>query len=222
MTNTTQISPKQAELVQELVEAYGIDPAKVRFFNDEPEPFLGYENDCIVLNRIAPDVRGITPTAQISPFADSIGVRVELEFADGQKRSGLGVANLNECDEHGEVLSSTQILLMAQARALRAALRTAGISILQLHRRHKLNSTVAEMPAPKTERAALLAQVHALGYEAGLIKSWTGPDGSNNTDKSHWRSYLMHRYGVSSCDQLSNELLADLAASLRPVAKKAA
>ncbi len=198
------LSASQASLVADLAGRYGIDPSEITFFTDDPKPFLGYEATCVMLGRLRPDLVSIDIEPIETSFVDSLSLRCSLTFADGRHRSAVGVVNVAE-QLDGKPMSSQQLYQAASGRAIRNALRTAGIDIVKLHAESV--DDPKEVSSPKTERAALLAQVHALGKEVGLISAETG--------KEHWSSFLMHRYGVASSSQLGTELLADLAATLR-------
>lgn len=198
------LSASQASLVADLTGRYGIDPSEITFFTDDPKPFIGYEATCVMLGRLRPDLVSIDIEPIETSFVDSLSLRCSLTFADGRHRSAVGVVNVAE-QLDGKPMSSQQLYQAASGRAIRNALRTAGIDVVRLHAESV--DADAEAGSPKTERAALLAQVHALGKEVGLISAETG--------KEHWSSFLMHRYGVASSSQLGTELLADLAATLR-------
>lgn len=198
------LSASQASLVADLAGRYGIDPSEITFFTDDPKPFIGYEATCVMLGRLRPDLVSIDIEPIETSFVDSLSLRCSLTFADGRHRSAVGVVNVAE-QLDGKPMSSQQLYQAASGRAIRNALRTAGIDVVRLHTEAVDNSI--DIGSPKTERAALLAQVHALGKEVGLISAETG--------KEHWSSFLMHRYGVASSSQLGTELLADLAATLR-------
>jgi hypothetical protein len=50
-------------------------------------------------------------------------------------------------------------------------------------------------------------------------------DSNGTTNKSVWRTLISNRYGVSSCEELSDEYLADFVAflnTIRPLRKVAA
>jgi len=198
------LSESQAALVQSLASHYGVDPSEITFFADDPKPFIGYEATCVMLARLRPDLISIDIEPIETSFVDSLSLRCSLTFADGRHRSAVGVVNVAEQID-GRPMSSQQLYQAASGRAIRNALRTAGIDVVKLHTEAVDNSI--DIGSPKTERAALLAQVHVLGKEVGLISADTG--------KEHWSSFLMHRYGVASSSQLGTELLADLAATLR-------
>lgn len=69
---------------------------------------------------------------------------------------------------------------------------------------------------PQTERQRLLREVHALGYETGLIWKSTSSDNEvEHDEKSGWRRVLNARYQVNTSQALDDNGLRDLAAFLR-------
>lgn len=214
------LNTSQTALINELVETYGIEPEDVTFFPDDPKPFLSYEATCAVANQLT-DIRDIDIKPVEPAFADSLSLKCTLTLADGKTRSAVGVVNLNE--RIGDTpMNSQQIYQTASSRAIRNALRTAGIDLIKLHE-HLANGTVpSSAVSGDAARESLIRQVHALGQEAGLIVTYT--DGVK--EKTGWRAFLQRRYGLDSTQHFSKEALADLAAVLRsivgPQTKKAA
>lgn len=221
MNNPQKIlSREQSALVSELVDFYGIEPEDVTFFPDDPKPFLSYEATCAVANQLT-DIRDIDIKPVEPAFADSLSLKCTLTLADGKTRSAVGVVNLDERIGDNP-MSSQQIYQTASSRAIRNALRTAGLDLIKLHEQLKNGGAVNAAAGSEGSRESLIRQVHALGQEAGLILSYS--DGVR--DKTGWRAFLQRRYGLGSTQHFSEELLADLAAVLRtivePQAKKAA
>lgn len=207
MNNNPQtiLSDSQKRLVAELVEAYGIEPSEVIFFSGDPKPFLSYEATCSIANSLT-DLREIAIEPVDSTFVDSLSLRCTLALADGRRRSAVGVVNVNESAD-GKPMTPAQLYQAASSRAIRNALRTAGIDLIKLHELHTSGQLEFSGP-PRSNRASLIAQVHALGTEVGFIV------GDN---KAGWKRLLLHRYGVESSAGLNEEQLADLVGALRAV-----
>lgn len=210
-----KFTPQQMEIVSSIVQAYGTDPNDITFFSDSNEPFLGYETSCVMLNALAPDLKDIDAEPLFPTQPDVVSVKVILTDEKGRSRSGLGTVNTNEKDEAGQPLSSQQMQYTALSRGLRSAMRMAGIDLMRLH---NAGGKVAEFSGPdaSAERNHLSRQLHALAAEVGYIQG---------TERAAYSKFLMHRYGVSSSTQLSDELLRDAVAALsalRPPARMAA
>lgn len=207
-----RFTPPQLELVSDLVQAYGIEPAEITFFPGDTKPFIGYEATCVMANTLVPDLQEISIDEVTPHGVDSFARKCLLRFADGRVRSATGVANCREPGEGGEVMSPQQIERLASSRAIRNALRTAGIDLIKIHQ----NPGKVHQFTGKSHRQSLLAQAHLLGEEVGYIVG---------DDKSVWSKILMHLYGVSSSAQLSDDLLSDFIGVLnsvrRPVKKAA-
>lgn len=205
MSDTKSFTPFQLELVSQLVQCYGIEPTEITFFPGDPKPFIGYEATCVMCNALVPEMQEISIDPVAGFASDSLALKCTLRFTDGRIRSATGVANTSEPGEGGEVLSGQQVHQLASSRAIRNALRTAGIDLIKLH---QSPGNVAEFTGP-SNRNSLLAQAHALGTEVGYI--------APNHEKSAWRRFLQHRYGVTSSQTLSEDMLADLIAVLRSI-----
>lgn len=209
-----KFTPQQMEIVSSIVQAYGTDPNDITFFSDSNEPFLGYETSCVMLNALAPDLKDIDAEPLFPTQPDVVSVKVILTDEKGRSRSGLGTVNTNEKDEAGQPLSSQQMQYTALSRGLRSAMRMAGIDLMRLH---NAGGKVAEFSGPEVpERQRLVRQLHALAEEVGY---------SQGAERTAYKRFLMHRYGVSSSTQLSDELLRDAVAALsalRPPARMAA
>ncbi len=210
MNNTINYTQEQHALIAELSANYGIDPEEVIFFANDPRPFLSYEANCVLCNRLT-DLRGIDIEPVNNGFIDSISYRCTLTTADGSTRSAVGVGNVNEVDNDGKKLNSGQLDQMASGRAIRNALRVAGIDLLKLHRQ-ALQGRVTPIEfagPPMDEYSRLLRQAHALGNVAGIIIG---------DDKSAWRTILHNRYGVVHSNELNVEQLHDFCAVLGTLA----
>lgn len=215
-TKQSLLTTDQKLLIAELQAAYGIDPNEVIFFSDDAEPFFGYEATCVLCDKLT-DLRDINIEPFEQSFVDSLSLRCTLTLQDGRTRSAVGVVNVNEQID-GVTMTTQQLYATASARAIRNALRTAGINLLRNHEYRKTNQPggVAFAHPPLDERQRLLREVHALGLETGYIIG---------TDKSAWHQVLSVRYGVEASSDLGVELLRNFAAFLRsqlPTAKAAA
>ena len=219
MNNPQQIlNQAQLALKADLCDTYKIDPSEVIFFDDEAEPFLGYEAMCVMANTLIPDLAGIELETVDNSFVDALTVKTILTFGTGKVRSAVGVVNVNE--KIGEVVMNPQQRQQtASSRSMRNALRTAGKDLIRLHREERFvgqESSDKEFSGPKRYRETLLARVHILGKEAGLIEGG---------DKSLWHRAISNRYsGARGSNELGDAQLEDFAAflsSLRPLAKAA-
>lgn len=216
MNNEPQklLSPEQHALVAEFTAAYGIEPEEITFFSGDPKPFFGYEATCTILNRLV-DLRSAAIEPKTSPFENSLTlecqIQLNLGFWEGWKTfSAVGVADLNEDDGSGNPLSQQQIYQLAAARAIRSVLRLAGVDLVKLHK-DKTGSQIQYTGEPKSNFAAMLAQAHILGTEAGLIYATYG----DTIDKAAWYAALEHRYQVQHSNALTEDQLADFIGYLK-------
>ena len=103
----------------------------------------------------------LQPISSVS--GDSLTIKCNLTNASGRTRGAVGIANLNEKID-GQKMSDQQLFQLASARAIRNALRTAGIDLLKLHRQEMSEGELDFRP--KTNYATLIARAHLLGKEA--------------------------------------------------------
>ncbi len=209
MNNTQEKTNTQEQnlLIAELSATYGIEPEEIIFFTGDPRPIFSYEATAVLCNRLT-DLRGIDVEPVNNGFVDSVSYRCTLTQADGCSRSAVGVANVGEKDGSDNTLKSSQLIELASGRAIRNALRVAGIDLLKLHNQSK--NVVIEYTGPSVSNyQSLLRLVHILGQEAGLIIG---------DDKSAWRQILDNRYGVRASSDLNEDQLADFAAVLKTLA----
>jgi len=197
------LSAEQTALVTELVEAYDIEPESVLFYDDSTKPFLMYEASAILANFLAKissiEIEPIPPVSE-----DAISVRCALTLSNSLYRSAVGAANTAERINDNEA-SYAQLYNLAASRALRNALKAAGIDLIKRHFAAKAGTDGLELKV-KSNYKSLLDQAHAIGAEKGLIK---GPD------KSLWYHELWSRYKVAHSNQLTEEQLADFVAFLK-------
>lgn len=206
MNNTQEktYTAEQNHLIAELSATYGIEPEEIIFFTGEPRPLFSYEATAVLCNRLT-DLRGIDVEPVNNGFVDSVSYRCTLTQADGCSRSAVGVANVDEKDGGGQPLKSSQLVELASGRAIRNALRVAGIDLLKLHNQSR--NTLAGFSGPAVSNYQSLQRlVHVLGQEAGLIIG---------DDKSAWKKILTNRYGFTSSSDLSEDQLADLVGVLQ-------
>lgn len=196
------LSGEQNALVVELTETYGIEPEEIMFFKNDVKPFLTYEATCTLINQLT-GVQDITIEPMQSVLQDSLSLRCTLLTAAGYTRSAGGVANFNEAID-GVKMSEQQIYALASSRAIRNALKTAGIDLIKLHNRAKNGEDVLDFKT-KSNAASLLAQAHKIGQQKGLIIG---------SDKSLWYHELWSRYRVGHSNELTEDQSADFVAFL--------
>lgn len=198
-----QLTPEQSALTAELVETYDIEPASVLFFDNTPKPFLMYQASSTLCNFLA-NISCIDVEPVPSVKSDSFTVRCTLTLPDGRVRSDCGVVNINE-NIDGKTPSDQQIYNLAASRALRYALRSAGIDLIKRHHRAMKGENVLDFNVTKSAYNSLLAQAHQIGTEKYLIAG---------SDKTLWYHELWSRYKVQHSNQLDQKQLADFVAYL--------
>ena len=206
-TKDTRYTPEQMQLVSEFTQDYGINPDQMTFFGDDPRPTFDAEASSH-LARVLAKATGVAIGFAENTLPDTIRMECGMTV-DGFFSSGPGSANLSETID-GEKMSMQQLERLAASRAIRSALVYAGVDLLKLHRSRR--SGVVQFTGPdKSNRDRLLAKVHILGKEVGLI--------GENGEKGAWKGSLQRMYGVDSSVSLQDAQLEDFAAwlgSLRP------
>lgn len=214
MNETTNTYTKeQHELIADLCTTYGIEPDQIVFFENDPEPIFDREATSKIARALLP-VAGIEDDFVPASSPDSVAAKYRITFKDGTFAASTGVATRSSDDSQ----SDEQLRSAAIGRAARSAFRNAGINLLKLHFARKSSNVATPeftgQPADsvstepvKSERSRLLATVHMLGAEAGLITA--------DNNKNAWYRSIEQRYGIDSCYGLDNDQLKDFASFLR-------
>ncbi|MBX7170180.1 MAG: hypothetical protein K1X72_04430 [Pyrinomonadaceae bacterium] len=200
----------QAQIAADLCLTYGIDEEEIIFFGDNPKPLLSYEATCVLCNQLT-NLKGIQIEPVASPFQDSFTVRCILTLNNGDKRESWGVTNKNEIVD-GATLSESQIFQSASSKAIRNALRAAGIDLIRLHNQMKNGENELIYSPTKNAITTLLAQAHILGKEAELIIL---DPVTKQVDKTAWHRLIRNRYGKNHSNELSEAALTDFVAVLK-------
>lgn len=209
-TKDTRYTQEQMQLVSEFTQDYGINPDQMTFFGDDPRPTFDAEAGAHLV-RVLGKAKGVAIGPAAIELKDTIRMECGLSF-DDFFASGVGSVHVQEKIDGAE-MSLPQLERLASSRAMRSALIFAGIDLLKLHRQKR--SGVVQFTGPdKTNRDRLLARIHILGKEFGLIDS--------NGLKDRWRGILMRLYGVDSSQLLKDEQLEDFAAWLGGLAPEKA
>lgn len=190
-------TPKQKEIVAQLVERFGIDGSKVLFLNEKnpDEPWLR----AMLLAGIARKsglfkVVRVEWENYIEPLSQIIyqGTVVDV---DDRIYSLPGVATANEKHDRidDEEINAHDL---AESRALRSTLTLAGFdpfdptSVVHLG---EFKSAQRDVAAAEAEsRRADLARIHILAKEKMLIIEGAGPGGKDDTDG--YRNFLRDNY----------------------------
>jgi hypothetical protein len=221
MTNQQKIlNGEQTKLVVELTQDYGIKPEDIIFFSDNADPFFSYEANCYLLNQLT-DVVGIELEPVASIAGDSISTRCELTFPGGKTRSGIGVANLAETLD-GEKMSEEQTRWLSESRAIRTAVRTAGIDFRETSPRSQVRRETTSTAHVKSNRAALLGQAHAARAAIWvLFGTTTGRPNKGVCETADLQS-LFGRELRGSQRRIPRRSLLHFLNTIRPVRKAAA
>jgi hypothetical protein len=198
LTNAQQL------LVSELVNAYGINPDDVIFYDENNEGVLTYDASCIMLNELV-NPQNIQDFPYYCENPDSVGFEVIITLFDGRQRGSVGIVNLGETID-GKEMSDLQRKGLGLARGMRAALRKFGIDLIKLH---KTNGKILDLHI-KSNKASLIGEAHRLGEELCWIIG---------KQKDAWYLQLKKRYGVNNSNQLDETQLADFNAFMRGLLK---
>lgn len=211
MSHKNVLTADQVRLRDEIIDTYNVPSTEITYFEGDPEPFIGYEAACVMINTLAPDIIGID-VQPVEGLPDALSIKCTLTSYDNRTRSVVGVVHSNEAIS-GNPMNPQERHNTATSRAIRNCLRIAGIDLLRRHEEWKKDEPLTT-DTGKSHRNTLIAQVHLLGREAGLIIDYPG-----GIEKRGWKAFLHKRYGVDSSKALSDDLLADLAAVLQTISE---
>lgn len=204
------LTETQEVFASELSMTYGIDREDILFFGNDPKPFLSYEATCVLCNQLT-CLKGIQIEPVASPFQDSFTIRCTLTLENGDKREAFGVTNKNELVE-GKQMSESQIFQSASSKAIRNALKAAGIDLIRLHNQMKNGENLFDFYPANNSYNSLLRQAHKLGEEAELI---VYDPASKTHHKAGWYRLIKNRYAKNHSNELTEVELADFVAVLK-------
>lgn len=226
MTNAL-INGTREKIVQELVEHHDLDSKQISFEGDSTEPIFDYEALNYLRLRLT-DLQASKPfVAERNEESGFVTVMFEITLADGRKVNEIGTSQVGETMHSGNkvdhILKAQNV---ATARAMRRAIRAAGINLFKAHKRFMETGEVAEgntsVELEKELKNARGREIHALKDEWGhneedyrkFIKNLFGSEKTSSLHLSDIeKSQLVTTYkGMISARNKANSDTAKIAA----------
>jgi hypothetical protein len=205
---------EQEEIVREFTTAYDIDPSQISFDSERPEPIFDFEALNLLATLLGNFPSIVTDLGDVNEAMGLVTSSCEIRMSDGRTRVVFGAAVVGEEMPDSKLIESIpQALSLAQARALRKALRAVGWDAFRAHRQQGENTLALNLPADlvKTE----IAEIHILAKEVGLI--------TRDGDKTNYYKMMGIWFPeVKTSKQLDEVQRAQMIATLRALKKSKA
>jgi hypothetical protein len=166
-----KLTLEQEELVKEFMSIYGIQESQISFEGESADPILDFDALCLIANEL-----GDFPTITTVPLESNQNGRATAQctITDGRgvTRSQFGSCFIGAPLPDGKTVDDDQTNLdVAQARALRRALRSIGFSVVSSHKSRMAGIVKPQSVPVDSQRVRDSKQLHALACELGYITS---------------------------------------------------
>ena len=188
----------QHEIVRELTETHGLDPAQISFEGEDPTPIFDFEAVCLLSLKLT-DIQDVTCEISERDFDSQIvTARCSVRLPDGRTRVCEDSARMYEPFADGGTIDSLRMAdNVAQARAVRRGIRSVGINLWHAHKKYRESGRVAMGHTRHDPRKPLYEEIHVLAGNLGLI------DGAG---KEAYRTFLSETFeGCSSAKDLDDD-----------------
>ena len=201
----------QDDLVKELIETYGLEAEQIGFEGDDANPILDYEALCVMRINLTDfqDVQISEPVINIEQ--KSVSVKCTITLRDSRTVNVSEDVALGDPKPDGKLIETIrEAKVFARARAMRFAIRTAGVNLMRAHRDFMKTGKVATA-SPVDPRTPIYQEVHLLAAKLGFIQG---------KDKSAYEGYIAEMFeGRTSSKDLNDIELQKLLVSFRSFAR---
>ncbi len=181
------LSKEQTELVNEFVGVHGLEARQISFDGNSTEPIFDYEALNFLRLRLT-DLQDTDPW--IAERNESLGIvtaKCTATLTDGRTASDLGSAQIGEILHDGtQIENFMRAEPVALARALRRAIRSAGINLLRAHRNFMKTGEIACGGIDEEFNSKIGKEIHALAGEWGHLK---------RNDKTAYQDFIENVFG---------------------------
>jgi hypothetical protein len=196
------LSPDQKKLVLEFDAHHGIDPNQISFKGDSLEPIFDYKALSVLRLKLTDIVDMHASIEERDHATGLVTARCTATLPSSRSVSDLGTAYVGETLGNGMVVANMiEAQNVALARALRRAIRAAGVNLLKAHQLWLQLGTIAQSD-PLDGRKVRQRELHALRDE------WGDSD-------EQYRDFIERLFGVRSSLQLNDEQMSQLVSTYR-------
>jgi len=208
MTQQRTLTHTQHEIVKELTEMHGLDPAQISFEGNDPTPIFDFEAVCLLSLKLT-DIQDITCEISDRDLESQIvTARCSVRLPDGRTRVSQDSARMYEPFADGGTIDSLRMAdNVAQARAVRRGIRSVGINLWHAHKKFRESGQVALGHTRHDPRKPQYEEIHVLAGNLGLI------DGAG---KEAYKKFLAETFdGRTSAKDLDDDDLQRFLITLR-------
>lgn len=181
------ITADQQQLVNEFVEAHGLEARQISFEGESLEPIFDYDALNYLRHKLT-DLQATEPSiVERNVELQMVTAKCLVTLADGRTASDLGTAAIGEqMPDGGEIGDFIQAQNVALSRALRRGLRSAGINLLAVHKNYLKTGEVASGIVDTEFETKIGKEIHALAYQFGHLE---------RGDKTKYQDFIENMFG---------------------------
>lgn len=209
MSDRKKTTIAQEELINELVQTYGLDPEQIGFDGESLEPILDFEALCVLRERLTNFKCVDVSRVSFDQEAGEATATCIIANAEGREITVSDFAQIGEAMPDGsKVSTSIQAKRLARARAMRSGIRAAGVNLMKAHKYFIEHGNTLDFQ-PIDVRETMRKELHALAGEIGFI---------NGSDRSKYEKHIAELFdGRTSSSDLNDIERGQLRVSLRAI-----
>lgn len=214
MSERKILTADQQQLVKEFVVTYGLDESQISFEGDDVNPILDYDALSVLRVKLT-NFRDVKVGEPIHSVAEnSVSVSCVITLADGRNVDVAEKVYAGDLMPDGSTIETRrQMETFARARAMRFAIRSAGVNLVRAHREFLKTGEIAT-GNPVDPRYPQYQEINAIAYKLGLKKKSVG--GEQFEDRSEYEKVLAENFdGRTSAKELDDVELKRFALLLR-------
>lgn len=206
------LTADQQQLVNEFVIAYGLDETQISFEGSDLNPILDYEALSVMRVKLT-NFRDVKVGEPIHNVAEnSVSVSCVITLADGRSIDVSEKVYAGDLMPDGSTIETRrQMETFARARAMRFAIRSAGVNLVRAHREFLKTGEVAtgNLVDPRYPQ---YQEINAIAYKLGLKKKRD----DKTEDREEYEKVLAENFdGRTSAKELDDVELKRFALLLR-------
>lgn len=202
MTQRKILTLEQRQLTEEFINTYDFSPEQISFEGTSPEPIFDYEALNVLRLRITDIQTADVEIVERNMQLGIVSAKCTVYLPDGRSANDIGSAMFPTFNEEGNLKTEGEImpdgsrlgnLIQAQnvalSRALRRAIRAAGINLLKAHKQFIQNGQVTNAEVDEEFQSPIGKEIHKLAGEWGHIKG---------KDKTAYQDFIESVFGTGN------------------------
>lgn len=209
--NNKKYTPEQLQLAREFVDGYGISLEQISFEAEKLEPIFDFEALCLLREKLTRFHSVDTTRSNFNAETNEAEVICSIINESGRIITCSDFAQIGELMPDGsKVETSMQAKRLARARAMRSAIRQAGVNLLKAHKNYLESGEVLDF-RPVDPRISKTKELHVLAEQLGFIVKT-----NDGIDKTEYQKFIAETYdGRTSSKDLDDIELQRLIITFR-------